>query len=146
MSFLDSRRGLLDGVVFSGGEPTLQAALQEAMRAVRALGFRTGLHSAGPYPERLASVLPLIDWIGFDIKAPFDDYARITGVPGSGAKARASLQRVLTSGVSLEVRTTVDPTLLDGETVRRLAGELSALGVAHHKIQASRAIGCANLH
>lgn len=146
MSFLDSRRGLLDGVVFSGGEPTLQAALPEAMRAVRALGFRIGLHSAGPYSERLASVLPLIDWIGFDVKAPFDDYARITGVPGSGAKARASLRRVLASGVSCEVRTTVDPALLDENAVRRIIAELSEFGVTHHKIQAFRPMGCINLH
>jgi pyruvate formate lyase activating enzyme len=48
LSFLKSRRGLLDGVVFSGGEPTLQVALPDAIRAVRELGFRIGLHTAGP--------------------------------------------------------------------------------------------------
>lgn len=142
LSFLDSRRGLLDGVVFSGGEPTLQAVLPEAMQSVRALGFRIGLHTAGPYPERLDAVLPLLDWIGFDAKAPFDDYARITGVAGSGAKAKDSLRRVLASGVSCEVRTTVHASLLNEDALLRLAAELSALGVEHHKLQPFRPTGC----
>ena len=71
VDFLKSRRGLLDGVVFSGGEPTLQSALPQAIAEVRDLGFRIGLHTAGPYPGRLAQVLPLVDWVGFDIKTPF---------------------------------------------------------------------------
>jgi pyruvate formate lyase activating enzyme len=143
LSFLESRRGLLDGVVFSGGEPTLQAALPEAMRTVRALGFRVGLHSAGPYPERLAAVLPLVDWIGFDVKAPFDDYARITGVPGSGVKARASLLRVLASGVDCDIRTTVHGALLDRPDLARLSSELGRLDIHNHRLQPFRAAGCA---
>ena len=142
LSFLESRRGLLDGVVFSGGEPTLQAALPRAMAAVRGLGFRIGLHTAGPYPERLGAVLPLVDWIGFDVKAPFDEYDRITGVPGSGAKAKDSLRRILASGVSCEARTTVHSALLDQAALARLAMDLSALGVERHKTQAFRATGC----
>ncbi|HEX7972614.1 MAG TPA: anaerobic ribonucleoside-triphosphate reductase activating protein, partial [Thiobacillus sp.] len=100
LAFLHRRQGLLDGVVFSGGEPTLQAALPDAMREVRALGFRIGLHTGGAYPQRLAAVLPLVDWVGFDVKAPFADYARITGAAGSGARALAGLQQVLASGVA----------------------------------------------
>ena len=68
--------------------------LPEAIAAVRAQGFKVGLHSAGMYPERLAPLLPLIDWIGLDVKALAADYPRITGVPGSGEKAWESLHRV----------------------------------------------------
>jgi len=131
-------------VVFSGGEPTLQAALPDAMRAVRALGFRIGLHSAGPYPERLAAVLPLIDWIGFDVKAAFDDYERITGVAASGIKARASLRHVLASGVACDIRTTVHDALLDRAALARLAANLDGLGVREHRLQPFRAAGCTN--
>lgn len=144
VTFLDGRRGLLDGVVFSGGEPTLQPALPAAMREVRALGFRVGLHSAGPYPERLDAVLPLVDWIGFDVKAAFDDYARITGVRGSGAKASASLRRVLASGVAHDVRTTVHAALLDRAALTRLTADLEALGAREHRLQPFRAAGCTN--
>jgi pyruvate formate lyase activating enzyme len=143
LSFLDSRRGRLDGVVFSGGEPTLQAALPEALRAVRALGFRTGLHTAGPYPARLAAVLPLVDWIGFDVKAPFDDYERITGVAGSGDKARASLMQVLASDIACDIRTTVHDALLDRAALVRLPSLLAALGVRAHRLQPLRVVGCA---
>lgn len=145
LCFLESRRGLLDGVVFSGGEPTLQAALPEAMRAVRALGFRIGLHSAGPYPERLAAILPLIDWIGFDVKAAFADYAHITGVPGSGDKARESLRHVLASGIDCEIRTTVHTGLLGPRQLDALATDLAAAGVTRHKIQPFRAAGMSGL-
>ena len=144
LSFLESRRGLLDGVVFSGGEPTLQAALPEAMRAARVLGFRIGLHTAGPYPARLAEVLPLTDWIGFDVKAAFDDYGRITAVAGSGIKAKASLARVLASGVACDIRTTVHDALLDRTALTRLASDLAALGVCNHRLQPFRATGCTN--
>jgi pyruvate-formate lyase-activating enzyme len=73
-------------VLFWGGEPTLQAALPDAMRTARALRFRIGLHTAGPYPKRLAAALPLIDWIGLDIKAPFEDYERVGGEPANASK------------------------------------------------------------
>lgn len=144
MDFLASRRGLLDGVVFSGGEPTLQAALPEAILAVRALGFRIGLHSAGPYPGRLAQVLPLIDWIGFDVKAAFAEYQRVTGVAGSGGKGRASLLKVLASGIACDIRTTVHDLLLDEAALARLTTELETLGVPAHRLQPFRATGCTN--
>lgn len=95
LAFLQSRRGLLDGVVFSGGEPTLQAALPAALAEVRAMGFATGLHTGGMYPERLAAVLPLLDWVGLDVKGPLHAYDGITGVPGSGKRAWESLQLVV---------------------------------------------------
>lgn len=110
---LERRRGFLEGVVFSGGEPTLQPALPEALAAVRAMGFRVGLHTAGPFPERLAACLPRLDWVGMDLKAPFHEYEEITGVPGSGEAARESAQLLRQSGIRRQWRTTLDP-FLDG--------------------------------
>ena len=142
--FLESRRGLLDGVVFSGGEPTAQTGLADAMRAVRDLGFKIGLHTGGAYPRRLAEVLPLVDWIGFDAKAPFADYARITGIVGSGDAAEISLDAVLASDVAREIRTTVHPALLADADVGALARALAARGVETHVVQAFRSQGCAD--
>lgn len=144
LDFMRSRVGLLDGLVFSGGEPTLQRDLAAAMQQARTLGFRVGLHTAGPYPDRLADVLPLVDWVGFDVKAPFPDYARVTGVPRSGDRARDSLLHVLASGVAYEVRTTVHPALLDETTLHRLADGLADMGVQHYALQAFQAAGCEN--
>jgi len=90
LEWLKTRQGLLDAVVFSGGEPLLQPGLARAMRAVRGLGFKIGLHTSGMDPAALARVLPLADWIGLDVKAPRTAYDRATGraagrVTGCGA-------------------------------------------------------------
>lgn len=144
VAFLAQRRGLLDAVVFSGGEPTLHAGLEAAVREVRDLGFRVGLHSAGIYPSRLVPLLPLIDWIGLDIKAPFDEYARITGVSGSGDKALAAARLVLDSGVDYEFRPTLHAALLSAQDIEKLALQLAALGVRRYALQTFRAAGCVN--
>lgn len=105
LAFLERRRGLLDAVVFSGGEPTQQRALAPAMRQVKAMGFLVGLHTAGIVPRRLAEVLPLVDWVAMDVKAPFGEHARVTGVRGSAGRARASRELILASGVAAEFHT-----------------------------------------
>lgn len=144
LSFLRRRQGLLDAVVFSGGEPTLQADLVDAVREVRALGFRIGLHTGGMYPKKLATVLPFVDWVGMDVKAPFADYAQITAAAGSGEPALAGLQTLLASGVPHEIRTTVHPALLPDAALTTLAHDLAARGVKHYVIQAFRKQGCQN--
>lgn len=141
---LRRRVGLLDAVVFSGGEPTTDPALPAAMQAVRELGFQVGLHTACLYPQRLGAVLPLVDWVGFDIKAPFAHYAAITGAQGSGDKARASAELILASGVEYECRTTVHPAQLPPDMLRQLAHTLAAMGVQHYILQEFRATGCAD--
>lgn len=144
MAFLRRRQGLLDAVVFSGGEPTLQSGLVDACREVRGLGFKLGLHTAGTYPEKLAEVLPEFDWVGMDIKAPFADYGCTTGVPGSGERARESLLHLLGSGVDYEIRTTIHPDLMNEESIVALAHELARLGVRRYVLQQFRSQGCAD--
>ena len=104
-AFLEKRRGLLDAVVFSGGEPTQQPGLAAAMREVKAMGFLVGLHTAGVVPRRLAEVLPLVDWVAMDVKAPFDAHESVTCVRGSGAYARLSVELIRASGVARELHT-----------------------------------------
>jgi pyruvate formate lyase activating enzyme len=137
-AFLEARRGLLDAVVFSGGEPTLQPALGSAMAEVRAQGFKVGLHTSGAYPARLKSLLPLLDWVGLDIKALPADYPAITGVPGSGERAWASLGLLLETGVALQVRTTPMPGRDGPAELAPLCERLAALGVLEHRIQRCR--------
>ena len=144
LAFLRSRRGLLDAVVFSGGEPTAQPGLAAAISEVRALGFAIGLHTGGAYPRRLAAVLPLVDWVGFDVKAPAARYASVTGVEGSGAPARESLELLLASGVPCEMRTTVHPALTPGAALLELAGELEARDIRAWVLQPFRPSGCAD--
>lgn len=143
LTFLGRRRGLLDGVVFSGGEPTLQAALPAAIADVRDLGLAVGMHTAGPWPVRLEHVLPLVDWVGLDIKHLPEDYELVTGARRSGDAAYKSLAVLQHSGVDHEVRTTVDPTVHSRGDVLELCGQLSALGVRDHVLQEASPLGTA---
>jgi pyruvate formate lyase activating enzyme len=150
LSFLRRRVGLLDAVVFSGGEPTLDPALPRALADVSALGFRVGLHSAGIHPGRLQAVLPLVDWVGLDIKAPLGNdagLARVTGVGGGASAVRRSLatvvQRCREHGLPFECRTTAHPVLLDDAALLMLADELADAGVAQWALQIARTQGAA---
>lgn len=144
LATLERRTGLLDAVVFSGGEATIDPALADAMAQVRALGYKIGLHTACIYPARLASVLPLVDWVGFDVKAPFSRYAAITGIANSGNPARACVEAILASGVAYECRSTLHPLLLPEASVVEMAQQLAALGVENYVLQAFRSTGCAD--
>jgi pyruvate formate lyase activating enzyme len=144
LTWLASRRGLLDAVVFSGGEPTAQPELPAALDAVRKLGFRVGLHTSGAYPRRLAQVLPKLDWVGVDVKASVAHYATVTGVPGTGSCAFESLDLLRNAGIAYEVRTTVHPLLTPPDAMERLARELAVCGVVRWALQPFRPTGCAN--
>ncbi|MFT3848860.1 MAG: anaerobic ribonucleoside-triphosphate reductase activating protein [Propionivibrio sp.] len=138
--WLDNRHGLLEAVVFSGGEPLLQRGLAWAMHEVRQMGYRVALHTAGIYPERLAGVLPLVNWIGFDVKAPFPDYPRITQARDrhNGSGIRRALSFVLASGKPYEVRCTVNESALDTSDAERMAQQIADMGVSHLVLQARR--------
>lgn len=138
LAFLQRRRGLLDAVVFSGGEATLQPALPAAMQQVRELGFKVGLHSAGVKPGSLQRVLPLCDWVGFDVKALEEETTLITGISGSGQANWRSLELLLGSQVAYECRTTVHWQLFDCRRLQRLAERLAGLGVSHFVVQQVR--------
>ena len=144
LELLARRHGLLDGLVFSGGEPTRQRALVAAAAQVRAAGFGVGLHTSGAYPNRLPALLPLVDWVGFDVKAPVRLYRAVTRVGGPTTSADAtfaSLRLVLDSGVDVEVRTTVDPTVMGPDDVAELTDVLAGLGVRRHVLQRARPDG-----
>lgn len=132
LDLLPRRKGLLDGVVFSGGEVLLQAIpprgskgvedspLGVALKQVKDLGFETGLHSSGSHPNLLRQLLEtgLVDWVGLDIKAMPDDYEYITGSPIGGKKAEASLAALIDHPeVSHEVRMTLWPGILRAPSV-----------------------------
>jgi pyruvate formate lyase activating enzyme len=144
VALLERRRGLLDAVVFSGGEPTLQAGIADAMREVKQMGFRVGVHTAGVAPRRLEALLPLTDWVAMDIKAPFDAYAITTGRHASGEHAFESMQLILASGVDHEFRTTVHASLLPPDALTQLARSLAELGVRNYVLQEFRDKACAS--
>jgi len=144
LATLERRAGLLDAVVFCGGEATMDPALPCAIEDVQSMGFRVGLETACIYPERLKEVLPLLDWVGFDVKATFDRYSDVTGVGGSGQPVRECVGAILASSVDYECRTTVHPALLPEAMLVELAQALAAMGVDNYVLQEFRATGCAD--
>jgi pyruvate formate lyase activating enzyme len=119
--FLRERRGLLDGVVFCGGEPTCQADLLDAVRGVSSLGYAVKLDTNGSNPEVLAEVLPYVDYVAMDIKAPFGGaYARASGVPVDEYEIRRSMLLVRAAGKTYEFRTTIDPRFMPADTAERI--------------------------
>lgn len=146
LDFLQHRQGLLDAVVFSGGEPLLQTGLAAAIKEVKALGFQIALHTSGNDPQQLVNLLPQLDWVGLDIKALPSEYPALTHHADSGQQAWQSLQLLLDSGVDYEVRTTVHPAFFTPESLLDLAQQLATQGVTHYVVQTATTNTCLNKH
>ena len=142
ISFLKKRQGVLDAVVFSGGEPLVQDQLAAAMTQVKALGYKIALHTGGYRPDKLAEVLPLVDWVGFEIKTPFieERYQQGTGSKTPLKNVLTSLDMVISSGKPFECRTTCDPRLLSIEDIYTIARSLQEKGVEEYHLQKYRPI------
>ena len=143
LNLLEERRGFLEAVVFSGGEPTGQGAIVSAIQNVKGMGYLVGLHSAGMFPDRLAEVLPLVDWIGLDIKAPLDErYEAVTLRARSHEAVSRSLDFVLASGIPYELRTTVHHALVGELEKADILSQLAKRGAHPPLFQPFRREGC----
>ena len=133
---------MLDAVVFSGGEPLLQDTLPAAIKEVKELGFIIGLHTGGYRPSMFKQVLPLVDWVGFDIKAPFEveRYRQAIGGADHLAHVLESLDMLLASGVDFECRTTCDPRILEVKDILTIGESLHKKGVKNYYLQKYRPI------
>ncbi len=125
-AFLDSRGGWLEGVVFSGGEPTLQGDLAEALAAVRRRGLRIKLDTNGSRPDVIEALLSkeLLDYVALDVKAPAEHYPQVTRTHAA-QEVGASLTLLRSWGGAWEARTTVVPGLVPPEAVERIAREIA---------------------
>lgn len=111
--FLESRRGKLDGVVITGGEPTMHRDLPEFIKKIRALGYKIKLDTNGTNPEAVKNLLAanLLDYIAMDLKASFDKYEQVVGIKVNCQDLEKSVKIITTSGLPHEFRTTVVPGL-----------------------------------
>jgi anaerobic ribonucleoside-triphosphate reductase activating protein len=141
LDLVRKRTKALEAIVFSGGEATSQAkAVASAIEQIHEISphYQIGLHTNGCDLEGLKLLLPLVDWIGLDIKAPRDRYDTLTKVENSADPAFKALDMILKSGKAFEVRTTCDPRLLDKDAILALAAELAKLGVQNYALQRFR--------
>ena len=110
LDFLASRRGLLDGVVLSGGEPLLQPDAADFLAEVKAMGFAVKLDTNGCHPDALADILDrrLADYVAMDIKNSLEKYPWTVGVPGFDTAPVERGARLLMEGpADYEFRTTL---------------------------------------
>lgn len=124
LRFLEKRRGILEGVAVSGGEPLLQPELPDFLRAVRAMGYSVKLDTNGSFPDRLRAVVEagLVDRVAMDIKNAPERYAETVGVPALDIAAVArSKDFLLSDAVEYEFRTTLVRGLHTPEDVRAAA-------------------------
>ncbi len=123
-AFLSRRAGLLDGVVITGGEPTLQPDLIPFVRQIRALSLNVKLDTNGYRPDVLAALLGdgLVDYVAMDVKAPPDKYPCLTGLPDLDvARVGRSVALLRGSDISYEFRTTVVPGWLAETDIEEIA-------------------------
>jgi pyruvate formate lyase activating enzyme len=125
----DNRR-MVDAIVFTGGEPLEQLeGLSEMLRLAKKENLLTKLDTNGFYPERLQSVLELLDYVAIDVKTRLepDAYSKAIGKP-IGERAilnlRKSIQLMKSTGINLELRTTVVPGLISERDVQEICKEL----------------------
>jgi pyruvate formate lyase activating enzyme len=137
--FLDRRRGKLDAVVFSGGEPTLYPDLADVAAECRARGFLVKVDTNGSNPELIRRMIATgaLTALAVDYKAPVQAYAEVAGCadPGIVEAVRDTLRAALAADIVLVVRTTVHRDILSGNDLRQIRRELDDLGVAAWTIQ-----------
>lgn len=129
-SYLQKRKGLLEGVVITGGEPLIWPDLPDFLYRVRRQGYRIKLDTNGSFPKRLKAVLDLglIDYAAMDIKQAPEQYETACGVPGKEiiSLVSQSLQILNASGIPFELRTTVVKGIHSIDSMAALAEWLSS--------------------
>ncbi len=125
--FLEQRKGLLEGVVICGGEPTIQKDLPQFLEMIKKMGFLVKLDTNGSNPEILKDLIDrkLVDYVAMDIKAPFIKYKETSGGRADLDKIKQSIGIIKSSGIDYEFRTTVVPTMHSKEDIIQLAKDIS---------------------
>ena len=139
--FLNTRKGLLEGVVVSGGEPTLQKDLPDFVAGIKERGFLVKLDTNGTHPEVLEPLLAThsVDDLGIDYKVPAARYSEVAADPAQGEifadNVAQSIRMALSYGVTPDIRTTVHRELLSPADLAQMWNELQELGVERWYLQ-----------
>lgn len=122
---LEKRRGVLDGVAITGGEPLMQRDIEQFIEKIKSLGFKVKLDTNGTYPEKLKALLDkkLLDYVAMDVKAPLEGYKAVAGTDAFNLKIKESIELLKGCDIPYEFRTTVVNELHSTGDFRRI-GEL----------------------
>ncbi len=129
-AFLDTRKGLLDAVCVSGGEPTLWQGLEQFLTRIHDMGFAVKLDTNGARPDVLKKVVEagVVDYVAMDVKNSPERYAATCGLPNMNLeKTQQSLQYLIGGAVDYELRTTVVNPLHDAQAIEQMGQFLAAI-------------------
>ena len=130
LAFLEKRKGILDGVCITGGEPTMYAGLEKLLRQIKALGYAVKLDTNGSRPAVLEHLAKegLLDYVAMDVKNCPSRYAETAGVPGLNLTAVEESLRLLMGGsLPYELRTTLVQQLHDEAAISEMGRWLASL-------------------
>lgn len=121
-SFLRKRRGQLQGIVVTGGEPTIHPDLPEFLAKVKAMGYLLKLDTNGSRPEvvRALAQARLVDYWAMDIKSSFENYCNASGMAADLLLLKGSIDAIMASGVEYEFRTTAVKGLVTAQDVKEI--------------------------
>ena len=140
LNFLDAQKEFIDGVVITGGEPTLHSDLPQFIKKIKAKELKVKLDTNGSKPDLLAELIraKLLDYIALDVKAPPAEEKAILGTTGFAEELKESIELIKTADCAYEFRTTVVPTLHNKEQIEKI-GKL-VQGTKVHYIQNFRPV------
>jgi pyruvate formate lyase activating enzyme len=126
-TYLDKKKKYLDGIVVSGGEPTIHKDLPEFMAWLKSWGLPLKLDTNGTNPRMLKQLLrdELVDYVAMDVKAPLRKYGEVAAAIVSIQDIQESREMLIASGINYEFRTTVARELLSLDDIREIADELA---------------------
>ena len=116
-SFLEKRKGKLDAVEITGGEPTLHNDLLDFIKKLKDMGFLVKLDTNGSFPDIVKKAISLIDYIAMDVKSPLEKYHEITRSNVDIKNIKRSIELIISSGIDYELRTTIVKSLLSKDDI-----------------------------
>jgi pyruvate formate lyase activating enzyme len=138
-AFLEKRKGKLEGVVISGGEPSLRPPLQSFIGRIKEMGFEAKLDTNGSMPDKVINIHQetSLDALGIDYKAPLEKYNEVSQCPveNLGNKTLKLIKFAVDNDILLDVRTTVHKALLSEQDLAVMREELSSIGLKSWTLQ-----------
>ena len=139
INYLKKRKGILDGVSISGGEPLIQPDIKDLIKEIKELGYKIKIDTNGSKPEVLKELIAnhLLDYVAMDIKNSFERYEETVGIKADAAKIKESIKILENSDIEYEFRTTVVKqlhTIDDIETILREINKKSVYYIQNFNI------------